>query len=322
MRSHPHDRSRHGANRAASNRRRGFAIARALSAFALSLACAAGAPALFAHEPDAEEIALGSLVDAEIAFARMGWQRGVRTAFLANFASDGIVFEPAPVRLRETWSARPEPADPLATRLEWKPAQAGVARSHDFGYTTGPYTLWNAAQPERKQHGVFFSVWQRNAAGRWQVILDAGITTPGVADFASLGAAPRPQFRGRSNAVAEKRRLLEQEAHPFAPGSTALTPTRYAQLLADDVRLHRDGATPLASRGLVAPEVAQRMLHVAWSPIDARMSASGDMAITYGRYRETDRDSGVRDGYYAHLWVRDAAGRWRLAYDIALRAPP
>jgi hypothetical protein len=25
----------------------------------------------------------------------------------------------------------------------------------------------------------------------------------------------------------------------------------------------------------------------------------------------------VREGYYAHLWLRDAAGRWRLAYDIA-----
>ena len=65
----------------------------------------AGMNAAFAHEPDAEEVALGSLVDAELAFARMGVERGVRDAFLANFADDGIAFEPAPVRLRETWSA-------------------------------------------------------------------------------------------------------------------------------------------------------------------------------------------------------------------------
>src|SRR5690349_10240975 len=93
------------------------------------------------HEPDADEIALGSLIDAELAFARMGVERGIREAFLANFADDGIVFEPAPIRLRETWSARPPPGDPLEQKLERKPAQAGVARSHDFGYTTGPYTL-------------------------------------------------------------------------------------------------------------------------------------------------------------------------------------
>src|SRR5438552_1867707 len=46
-----------------------------------------------AHEPDAEEIALGSLVDAELAFARMASEQGIRAAFLASFASDGVVFE-------------------------------------------------------------------------------------------------------------------------------------------------------------------------------------------------------------------------------------
>ncbi|MEO9136589.1 MAG: DUF4440 domain-containing protein, partial [Casimicrobiaceae bacterium] len=277
-------------------------------------------PTLSAHEPDAEEIALGSLVNAEMAFARMGWERGVRAAFLANFAADGVAFEPKPSRLRATWSARPAPEDPLALRLDWKPAQAGVARSHDFGYTTGPYTEWNATQPDQKRHGVFFSVWRRNAAGKWEVILDAGITTPGAADFAVLGAAPRPQFKGRANAASERRRLLAQEADGFGSKAGALTPAHYAKLLMNDARLHRNGALPFASRDAVAPEVAHRMLRVSWTPIDARVSASGDMAMTYGQYRETDRASNVHGGYYAHLWLRDAAGRWRLGYDIALPA--
>ena len=278
-------------------------------------------PLARAHEPDAEEIALGSLVDAELAFARMGWERGVRAAFLANFAPDGVAFEPKPVPLRESWSARPAAADPLALRLQWAPAQAGVARSHDFGYTTGPYTAWNVSQPDRKRHGVFFSVWQRDRSGKWQVLLDAGITTPASVDFAPLGAAPRPHFRGPANATRERRRLLEQESNAFGEGASGLTPTRYARLLADDARHHRNGAPPLASRGIVATEIAHRMSRVVWKPADARMSASGDMAVTWGEYRETDRRSGVSDGYYAHLWLRDAAGRWRLAYDIALPAP-
>ena len=51
------------------------------------------------------------------------------------------------------------------------------------------------------------------------------------------------------------------------------------------------------------------MRRVVWTPIDARVAASADMAVTYGRYRETDRASSVHDGYYAHLWLRDRAGR-------------
>ena len=71
------------------------------AALCIVLACAAP-NAASAHEPDAEETALGSLVDAELAFARMGAERGIREAFLANFSDDGIAFEPAPVRLRDT----------------------------------------------------------------------------------------------------------------------------------------------------------------------------------------------------------------------------
>ena len=55
----------------------------------------------------------------------MGSERGVRAAFLANFAPDGIVFEPNPVRVHDAWNARPAPADPLAQRLAYDIALPG-----------------------------------------------------------------------------------------------------------------------------------------------------------------------------------------------------
>ena len=275
----------------------------------------------FAHEPDAEEVALGSLIDAELAFARMGAERGIRAAFLTNFADDGIAFEPAPIRLRETWSARPAPADPLAVKLLWKPAQAGVARSFDMGYTTGPFTLSSAASPTLR-HGVFFSVWQRAPGKPWKVLLDAGIGTPGPVDFAALGAAPRPHFTGRANVTIERRKLLDAESTAFGKAGAAITPTTFAQHVSADIRLHRDGNAPVATRANVAPAVAHALSRVEWMPIDARLSAAADMAFTYGRYRQTDRDEHVTEGYYAHLWLRDRAGDWQLAYDIALPAQP
>src|SRR5213078_2852694 len=152
-----------------------------------------------AHAPDATEIALGSLIDAELAFARMSLEQGIRAAFLANFAADGIVFEPGPVRLREAWAQRPAAADPKAVRLEWQPAQAGVARSGDMGFTTGPFKLTDARRPGFVQHGVFFSVWQRDKGGTWRVGIDIGITTPESVDFVRVGAAPRPAYMAKPN---------------------------------------------------------------------------------------------------------------------------
>ncbi|HVO90002.1 MAG TPA: nuclear transport factor 2 family protein [Casimicrobiaceae bacterium] len=270
-----------------------------------------------AHEPDAQEIALRSLIDAELGFARMAHEQGVRAAFLANFADDGIAFEPAPVRLHQAWSARPAPADPMAVKLEWQPAQVGVSRSHDMGYSTGPYTLTDSRQPGVVRHGVFFSVWQRNAHGTWKVGLDAGITTPDTVDFVALGAAPRPTFTGRGNVQVEQRRLLAIERRTHEAAEVARDQRAYGTLLATDARLHREGMAPVAGRARVAAEMASRAQRIEWSPIEARVARSADMAVTYGRYRETKGTNAASEGYYAHLWLRDRAGVWRLAYDIA-----
>jgi ketosteroid isomerase-like protein len=291
---------------------------RPLAALCIGASCLLLALEAMPHEPDADEVALGSLVDAELAFARMGREQGVHAAFLANFAADGVALQPAPVRVQQAFRERGPPADPLALRLDWKPAQAGVARSHDFGYTTGPYTLSSAANPGTRHEGAFFSVWRRNAAGRWQVILDAGIATPGAVDFAALGAAPRAGYAGNARPDAARRDLLAREANAFGAAGASLTPNAYARLLADDARLHRNGAAPIASRGAIARATALRIGRVAWMPIDARVARSADMAVTWGRYRETDRAAHEQDGYYAHLWLRDRAGHWRLAYDVTL----
>jgi ketosteroid isomerase-like protein len=253
----------------------------------------------------------------------MSGSDGVRAAFAANFAPEGVALQPTPVRIAEAWRDARRDADPRDPRLDWKPAQAGVAQSHDFGYTTGPYTLTRAGDTGATRHGVFFSVWQRDPRGRWKVLLDAGTTTQAAVDFAALGAAPRAvhgTFR-RAGATRDARaRLLADEAQAFGAGASGLTATAYAKLLRDDVRLHRNGSPPLASRANVARAVALQMRHVVWMPDDARIARSHDMAVTYGRYRETDRDDSVHDGYYAHLWLRDRHGAWRLAYDIALPA--
>jgi hypothetical protein len=301
---------------------------RAARVFAtLAIAAALGiARAAHAHEPDAEEIALGSLVDAELAFARKSVSDGVHAAFLANFAPDGIALQPAPVRISVAWRDAPATNAPT-TILDWKPAQAGVARSHDFGYTTGPYVVRRAADGAEIRHGVFFTVWQRDARNRWKVLLDAGTATQAPIDFAGLGAAPRPGVvsrhgEGRSRdlraAATLRARLLADEASAFGARASGLVPNDYARLLRDDARMMRDQRSPLATRPVIARAIAQRVRRVTWIPIDAKVAASADMAVTYGRYREIDRGGGAHDGYYAHLWLRDAGATMRLAYDIAL----
>lgn len=286
---------------------------------ALALA-AALAPIASAHDADPEEQALQSLLDAELAFARMGLEQGIRAAFLANFAKDGVAFEPAPVRLVETWSARPPNPNPKALKLEWEPAQAGVAKSLDMGYTTGPFRLTDTTRDAPPKHGLFFSVWRRDAAGAWKVILDMGVSTPRPVDFVAMGAAPRPQYKGKADAALQQKALMAREARMLSTAGAAAAAGTYADTLAPDVRLHREGMVPIVGRAAVVKAVRDRAARIAWTPQEIRVADSGDLAVSYGKYREIARSGKSADGYYTHLWLRDAAGRWRIAYDIALPA--
>ena len=294
--------------------------ARTLSTILVLAAAAASPPLAHAHDADPEEQALRSLIDAELAFARMGLEQGIRAAFLAHFSEDGVLFEPAPVRLVETWSKRPANPNPKALKLEWEPAQAGIAKSLDMGYTTGPFKLTDTTRDAPPKHGVFFSVWRRDAAGVWKVALDMGISTPQAVDFVPMGAAPRPRYKGKADGATQQKVLMAREARTLSTAGAAANAGTYADTLAADVRLHRDGMAPLVGRAAVAKAVRDRAARIVWTPQEVRVADSGDLAVSYGKYREIARSGKSSEGYYSHLWLRDAAGRWRIAYDIALPA--
>jgi hypothetical protein len=76
------------------------------------------------------------------------------------------------------------------------------------------------------------------------------------------------------------------------------------------VRLHRDGMMPLAGRAAVARALRDRAAQIVWTPQEVRVADSGDLAVSYGKYREIARSGKAQDGFYTHLWLRDtpAAG--------------
>jgi len=135
-----------------------------------------------------------------------------------------------------------------------------------------------------------------------------------------LGAAPRPRWRGKPDAAAQQKALRAREARTLSIAGAAATAGTYADLLAPDVRLHRDGVAPIAGRAAVVRAMRDRAARLVWTPQDVRVAESADLAISYGKYREIARSGTSKDGFYSHLWLRDAAGRWRIAYDIALPA--
>ena len=111
--------------------------------------------------------ALAPVVGAEHAFAQHSIDHGMKPAFLAYAAPDGvIVYRGGPVNAIESWSKR-EPAP--AGLPTWWPTYADVSRAGDMGWTTGPFEFREKATQEKPDGtGHFFTVWRRQPDGSWK----------------------------------------------------------------------------------------------------------------------------------------------------------
>ena len=134
-----------------------------MRAFVVAVALLAATPAL-AQTPDPAPI-----IAAERAFAADFPAMGLAGSFQKWGRADAILigggraqtleklFEGAPL-VRQT-------GEPL---IEWWPTFAGVARSGDMGFTTGP------AARNQEGYGHYFTVWMRQADGQWRWVYDGG----------------------------------------------------------------------------------------------------------------------------------------------------
>ncbi len=285
-----------------------------IAALAFSLLLAPAPTASPDLRSDADELAR-----AERAFSARAGVIGFRDAFIEYFTADAIAFRPGPHVALSALRRDPKPR----TILEWRPAVVEVSGAGDMGLSTGPV---EGRVPDREGVGHFFytSVWERQADGRWKVVVDMGTSVPTPAgrlpDYvapASLGPRrPALDAAGREKAKAD---LLDAElAFAQAAHDAADPATAYATWLATDGRLHRNGHAPAASR-----EASLALLREAgpakadWQPIGVGVAASGDFGFTYGMGEATPRGEGAKpqETAYLHVWRRTAEG-WRVIQEV------
>lgn len=62
-------------------------------------------------------------------------------------------------------------------------------------------------------------------------------------------------------------------------------------------------------------------LKMRWEPDGGHGAASGDLAVTTGRYTRTRNDEVVGTGRYVSVWKRNADGEWKGAIDLGAPDP-
>lgn len=257
-----------------------------------------------ATAPAEQAVSAAPVIAAERAFAARAAETGWVAAFRDYAAPDAVTLSPGPVNAQQQLAQIEGDGE---TTLDWRPAFAGIARSGDFGFTTGPFQI-------RGREGVvghYFTVWRREPGGSWKWIFDAGTDVrdpgPAVAVDADIPTLPvTTNAAGSAEAAIEQVRLIEEiEANP---------PSRFelAQWLAPDARVNRPFAAPAVGRAAASALAAQDGA-ARFAPLRRDASAAGDMVFSMGEVRD-QHEGGERLRYYARIWQLRPEG-WRIVFD-------
>jgi ketosteroid isomerase-like protein len=256
-----------------------------------------------------------SLIEAERAFSRAAGERGIQASFLEFLADDAVIFRPGPVN-GKVW-LRDHPPDPGL--LQWAPAHVEIASAGDLGLSTGPWSYAPAGGGEAVAFGQFASVWRRGPDGRWNVVLDHGISHPRTNDAKGNDVA-RPQRPEAAGPGGELETLLAADRAFDAKLTGASAAAAYRSAATHtEIRLLRSDREPALGRDAAALAVGgdEKLL---WEATFAQVSGSGDLGYTHGTARPAS-DPTAAPRYYARVWRREGTSAWQIILDIAPNPP-
>jgi ketosteroid isomerase-like protein len=290
------------------------------NAFLLAAAILAGftvaAGAQDAPKPVDLEAEYQSLINTERAFAKKSMDTNAKEAFLAFIADDGVLFNPDPEPGKALWEKRSVPD----YTLEWWPTHADISRSADLGWTTGPWVL--GLKDGKKLHGYFSTVWRKQADGTWRFATDMGASMP---EAAKRGGEPGPldpakleKFTVPVDPKEAEGALLDLDRSLGETAGKGLEEA-YKPLLAEDVRLMRQGHAPFVGKVAVALRLSEEKGTFSTKPAGGGSSRAGDLGYVYGTYeRKGDKPE---SGSYVRVWEREPGDTWKLALEVLSPRP-
>ncbi len=255
---------------------------------------------------------VASLVAAESEFAAHAVATDMRQAFIRALGTDGILLRPGPVAGAAFMAARPIP--PI--ELNWRPSFAYAAASGDIGITSGPWRILSRTNPATPPaYGHFTSLWKRNAAGRWMLAFDTGISHPDASGTDAFLLTPATTMHRATPAAVDAtiKRFTDKV-------STTDYSTAVKSFAAADIRFYRDRSAPRVGRAAIDKLDAQWTRHrLAGVAAVSGVASSNDLV-----YRLFEIRPETGNGVVAHsftVWRATADGGVELILDVGNDMP-
>jgi ketosteroid isomerase-like protein len=280
--------------------------------FFLFVACLSVADAR-AGDVDVEK-AVGSLIAAEKAYAKLADEEGFREASISVFGDDAVIFTSNAVNGKTFWhEAKEDPG------VAWRPIFAGISRSGQLGYTTGPWEYRKSREAQNPDgFGVFVTIWRKDANGVWKVALDVGVDHPEPQEAESeiKTYIPNHPLVHPESARAD----LEKIQRSFGESLKKDEADAIIDNASEDIRVYRRGEFPAVGKTAAEKMLGEKNAEATRMPLGAGTSDAVDLAYEYGEYA-SERSHRTQRGIYVCIWRLESDGAWKIVLDLQKNAP-
>jgi ketosteroid isomerase-like protein len=272
---------------------------------------------LSGQEPDSSS-AIFQMRETERNFARSSVMYGRNVAFAAYFTEKSMIFTNKWITNGREYSKKRKP---IPVVLKWEPEFMDIAESRDFGVSTGP---WESQEYRPNTSplstGYFLTVWKKSSAGKWQVILDGGSTTPVKSSHNHefhfpLGSDKSVSNHSRTDVSSTCKELIAREEQFLELWKLNPAPAVYKSFLSPHVRMQKNGHLPSADPDTVSLWTGQIDKSLRWSTSGCDAAGSGDMGFTCGII-EGRSDTGEVKGHYVRIWRKLADDKWYIILEM------
>jgi ketosteroid isomerase-like protein len=247
---------------------------------------------------------LDGLIHAEKSFAAYAMANGTREAFLSFLDSNGIVFEKGePVNGLKAWTVK----EKRPGILNWHPQFAGISRSGDFGFTSGPWTFQPGSTSDSVvARGQYNTVWHIDSQDHWKFLLDMGVSYKEVNESKEVEKTLNSSGKGSRDMAS----LFKAESD-FIKRCAESPAAAYKDILSPKgCLLNRNGQLPAFTKQEQEKIILSQPAGIQFEVRDAKIARSGDLGYLYG----VSTYDGKKDGYL-HIWSKKA-GTWKLVLEV------
>ncbi|MBP3942359.1 DUF4440 domain-containing protein [Sphingobacteriaceae bacterium WQ 2009] len=265
--------------------------------------------ALFAQLPEK----VGSLIHADKSAANLSASETPHKALSSIIDKTSVFYIPSEVNAFNYLDNRPNIADVMT----WEPTLALVARSQNWGLTTGPMEFQKIGA--KKRYGEYLTIWKRNKKGLWTIDLRAEVEhfQPTKATELSYKEPDNSWFmKQRSKVRLEQREEVVLESDKVL--STILRADNeagYREFLKEDARLLFPWQEPVIGKKNIMAALKKQRVQLETTPLKVGRAYSGEYAYSMGTANVAIKDKTFKYNYI-RVWELQDDFQWKVIVEM------